>query len=58
MFGSIYIGLSGLTAYSKGLQTVSNNVSNMNTSGFKAKDVTFSDIFGKGSNGGLEYGYG
>lgn len=58
MFGAIYIGLSGLTAYSKGLQTVSNNVSNMNTSGFKASNVTFSDIFGKGSNGGLEYGYG
>lgn len=58
MFGAIYIGLSGLTAYSKGLQTVSNNVSNMNTAGFKASNVTFSDIFGKGSNGGLEYGYG
>ena len=58
MFGAIYIGLSGLTAYSKGLQTVSNNVSNMNTSGFKAATVTFSDIVGKGSNGGLEYGYG
>ena len=28
MFGSIYIGLSGLSAYSKGLQTVSNNISN------------------------------
>lgn len=58
MFGAIYIGMSGLNAYSKGLQTVSNNVSNMNTSGFKASNVTFSDIFGKGSNGGLEYGYG
>lgn len=58
MFGAIYIGLSGLTAYSKGLQTVSNNVSNMNTSGFKAANVTFTDIVGKGSNGGLEYGYG
>ena len=35
MFGSIYIGLSGLSAYSQGLKTVSNNVSNLNTAGFR-----------------------
>ena len=56
MFGSIYIGLSGLNAYSKGLQTVSNNVSNMNTVGYKASDVSFNDVFGYGSRGGLDYG--
>ena len=56
MFGAIYVGLSGLTAYSKGLQTVSNNVSNMNTIGFKASNVTFSDVFGYGSQGGLDFG--
>jgi flagellar hook protein FlgE len=55
MFGSIYIGLSGLTAYSEGLKAVSNNVSNLNTSGFKASDVTFSDVYGAGSAGGLSY---
>ncbi len=58
MFGAIYIGLSGLGAYSRGLQTVSNNVSNMNTQGFKASNVTFSNIYGTGSEGGLEYGGG
>ena len=56
MFGSIYIGMSGLNAYSKGLQTVSNNVSNMNTVGYKANDVTFKNIYGTGSQGGLNYG--
>jgi flagellar hook protein FlgE len=56
MFGSIYIGLSGLSAYSDGLKTVSNNVSNLNTAGFKASDVTFSDVYGAGSVGGLDYG--
>jgi flagellar hook protein FlgE len=56
MFGSIYIGLSGLQAYSKGLQTVSNNVSNMNTQGFKGTDVSFQGIYGAGSQGGLEFG--
>lgn len=58
MFGAIYIGLSGLTAYSNGLKAVSNNVSNLNTTGFKSSNVTFSDIYGTGSQGGLEYGYG
>lgn len=55
-FGAIYIGLSGLSAYSQGLQTVSNNVSNLNTSGFKTSDVSFSDVFGTSNNGGLDYG--
>ncbi len=58
MFGAIYIGLSGLTAYSNGLKAVSNNVSNLNTTGFKSANVSFSDLYGTGSNGGLEYGYG
>lgn len=55
MFGSIYIGLSGLNAYSRGLQTVSNNVSNMNTVGYKASDISFSDVFGGRNRGGLDY---
>lgn len=55
MFGSIYIGLSGLGAYSKGLQVVSNNISNMNTLGYKSSDVTFGDLYGLGSSGGLDY---
>lgn len=56
MFGTIYVGLSGLNAYSQGLKAVSNNVSNLNTVGFKSSDITFSDIYGQGSSGGLEYG--
>lgn len=58
MFGAIYIGLSGLGAYSKGLQAVSNNVSNLNTLGYKANNVGFASIAGAGSVGGLEYGSG
>ncbi len=52
MFGAIYTGLSGLNAYSQGLQTVSNNVSNLNTSGFKASSVRFNDQF-HNFNGGV-----
>ncbi|KQN21419.1 hypothetical protein ASE86_14430 [Sphingomonas sp. Leaf33] len=53
MFGAIYIGLSGLNAYSKGLQQVSNNVSNLNTTGFKGSNVTFQNLYGASNRGGL-----
>ncbi len=56
MFNAIYVGMSGLTSYSEGLEAVSNNVSNLNTVGFKASDVTFQNVFGAGSQGGLEFG--
>jgi flagellar hook protein FlgE len=55
MFGSIYVGLSGLNAYSRGLQQVSSNVTNINSSGFKGSVVSFSDLFGVQGNGGLSY---
>lgn len=46
MFGSLYIGLSGMRAYSDGLRQVSNNISNLNSSGFKTSDLVFRDLFG------------
>ncbi|MES2442145.1 MAG: flagellar hook-basal body complex protein [Pseudomonadota bacterium] len=55
MFGSIYIGLTGLNAYSRGLQAVSNNVTNLNTSGFKGSTVSFQNFYGTGDDGGLSY---
>lgn len=57
MLGSIYVGLSGLSAYSKGLQTISNNVANLNTPGFKTTSVRFTDLFSSGG-GGLTYASG
>src|SRR5260221_1617849 len=51
MLGAIYIGLSGMNAYSKGLQTISNNVANLNTLGFKSTSVNFTDVFNSGGNG-------
>ncbi|KSB91870.1 hypothetical protein AS593_07545 [Caulobacter vibrioides] len=54
MLGAIYIGLSGMNAYSKGLQTISNNVANLNTPGFKSTSVSFTDVFQQGG-GGLSY---
>lgn len=51
MLGAIYIGLSGMSAYSKGLQTISNNVANLNSPGFKASSASFSDVFNYGGSG-------
>ncbi|GAB5096238.1 flagellar hook protein FlgE [Caballeronia sp. HLA56] len=45
MLDSIYIGMSGLTAYSRGLQTISNNVANMNTPSFKTSTPQFEDVY-------------
>src|SRR4030095_5682322 len=45
MLGAIYIGLSGMNAYTQGLQTISNNVANLNTAGFKTSSATFNDLF-------------
>lgn len=58
MFGSIYVGLSGLNAYSRGLQQISNNVTNLNASGFKGSTVAFTDLVGIAGNGGLSYAGG
>jgi len=42
---SFSIPLSGLTAAQDQLQAVSNNLSNMNTDGYKDQTVSFSDVF-------------
>lgn len=45
MFDSIYTGLSGMLAFSKGLDVISNNVTNLNSPGFKSSDLAFRDLF-------------
>lgn len=57
MLGAIYIAMSGMDAYQKGLQIISNNVANLDTNGYKAQTVSFSDIFDYGG-GGLTYSNG
>ncbi|MGA3082590.1 MAG: flagellar hook-basal body complex protein [Terracidiphilus sp.] len=42
---SFTIPLSGLDADSTALNTIANNLSNMNTTGFKAQTTNFSDLF-------------
>ena len=42
---SFYIPLSGLNSDSTALNTIANNLANMNTTGFKSQSVNFSDLF-------------
>jgi flagellar hook protein FlgE len=44
MLGAIYTSLSGLTAFSQGLEVISNNVANLNTPGFKLSDPLFREL--------------
>lgn len=46
MFQSIFNSLSGMFSFSRSLNTVSNNVTNMNTPGFRGSDTFFSNIAG------------
>jgi len=57
MLGAIYNSLSGMDAFTKGLQTISNNVSNLNSNGFKGQAVNFSDLT-DGERGGALRGGG
>ena len=41
---SIYVSLTGLLSFSRGLDVVSDNVANLNTPGFKATDVFFESL--------------
>src|ERR1022692_3255354 len=60
---SFFIPLSGLNADSTALNTIANNLSNMNTTGFKSQSVNFSDLFyqqigSTGSGNAIQLGSG
>lgn len=46
MFQALFNSLSGLFSFSRSLNTVSNNVANMNTPGFRGSDSFFSNVNG------------
>jgi flagellar hook protein FlgE len=53
MLGAIYISQSGMTAYSTGLDVISNNVANLNTAGFKVNLSQFSSEMEENDAGAL-----
>lgn len=44
--GSMYTGVSGLTSHAEAMSVISDNISNVNTVGFKSSRANFSDILG------------
>lgn len=45
MMRSLYSGISGLSVHQTKMDVIGNNIANVNTVGFKASSVTFSDVF-------------
>lgn len=57
MLDSIYVAMTGLLAFSKGLRNIGNNTANLNTPGFKASQLQFTDLFSQqGMQSGTERG--
>ena len=57
MIDSIYIGITGVQSHQTRINVISNNVANINTTGYKAGRVSFGDVMsqtlseGRGANG-------
>lgn len=51
LYGSMFSGVTGLTAQSRALGTISENITNINTVGFKAKTTHFSTLVAAGNAG-------
>jgi flagellar hook protein FlgE len=45
MIDSMFVALSGMFGHERALSVISNNVSNMNTAGFRRSTLDFSDVF-------------
>ncbi|CAN7566528.1 flagellar hook-basal body complex protein [Acidovorax sp. LjRoot129] len=57
MIDSIYVGMTGLSSFSRGLRVIANNTANMNTPGFKSSSLQFSDAFySSGGYSGRQFG--
>jgi flagellar hook protein FlgE len=50
MFSAIDVALSGMDAYTNALQTISNNVANLDTPGYKEVTTSFSDLFNESND--------
>jgi len=57
LFGAINIGMTAMTAFEDGLQTISYNVANISTNGFKERTTTFQSVlFPSPGNDSHQYG--
>ena len=46
LLGTLYKAMTGLNAFTRGLDNLSNNVANLNTTGYKANDVFYRELEG------------
>lgn len=53
MLQSFFTGLSGLFSFSKNLDTVSNNIANMNTPGYRGADTFYKSLSGQNGSAGF-----
>jgi flagellar hook protein FlgE len=51
LLGTLYKAMSGLNAFTRSLDNISNNVANLNTAGFKANDVFYRELAGNSEAG-------
>jgi flagellar hook protein FlgE len=58
MFNSMFVGLSGMNAFSSGLRQISNNITNLNSTGFKSSTVQFGDLVRSGYESNSNDGQG
>jgi flagellar hook protein FlgE len=47
MLDSIYIGITGVSSHQTRMNVISNNIANVNTTGYKGERVSFSDVMSK-----------
>ena len=52
IYGTLFSGISGLYSQSKGLSVIGNNLSNLNTVGYKRSRVNFQDVLSQSIVGG------
>ncbi len=52
LYGALFTGVSGLTANQSALSVISNNITNVNTTGYKASETQFSTILSSETDAG------
>lgn len=55
---ALYTGISGLNANGEAMSVIGNNISNVNTTGFKQSRMLFSDVLSSTISGGSQIGRG
>lgn len=62
MLDSIHVGMTGLAGFSQGLRVIANNTANLNTPGFKAASLRYTDLYyspgGTGDGSAAQLGHG